>query len=506
MSADPVISVANVSKAYRIWGTPADRLLSPMQAGLAGLLPASSGAAQGLKKRAARSYRDFYALRDISFDVKPGESVGIVGRNGSGKSTLLQVIAGTLQPTGGAAKVRGKVAALLELGSGFNHEFTGRENIYLNASILGLSRPEIDARFAAIAAFADIGDFIEQPVKIYSSGMVVRLAFAVCAHVDADILIIDEALAVGDARFQLKCARVIDRFIEHGGTLLFVSHDLNSVKRLCNRAALLDGGRILYLGRPNTVANLYSKLMASNDGARAIEEDIRQLNANPPGEESPARDATAMAPVSAGTPAPTGSSPELAALQARLAQLQGQLAEIAAAARPDPRAIALLESERAGRQPSAGEYSYGGDLGKIVHRAMHGADGVDKAVFTTGESVEVRLRVRALEDLSDPIYALTIKSRQGQDVFGTNSLYSKQPAPDIKSGDEAEVVFRFPLNLIAGEYFLSLGWTKFVGEELLVIHRRYDTVKFTVLGIDRAFGIAHLPTTIAVIPHPGTPA
>jgi len=503
MSDEPVISVQNVSKAYRIWVSPAARLTAPMQESLAKVLPGP--ASRWLKSGSTRSYRDFWALKDVTFELSKGEAFGIIGRNGSGKSTLLQIIAGTLQPTVGRITVNGRVAALLELGSGFNPEFTGRENVYLNAAVLGLSRQQVDERFDAIAAFADIGDFIEQPVKIYSSGMVVRLAFAVCAHVDADILIIDEALAVGDARFQLKCARTIDRFIENGRTLLFVSHDLNSVKRLCNRAALLDGGRILYQGRPNTVANLYSKLMASNDGARAIEEDIRHLNANPPGEESPARDSTAIAPASTSNQT-TASSVELAVLQARLAALQGQLEAIAAAARPDLRASALLESERAGRQPAAGEYSYGGDLGKIVHRSMRGEDGAEKTVFTTGEAVEVRLRVHAREDLTDPIYAMTIKSRQGQEVYGTNSLYGKQPAPAIKSDDEAEVVFRFPLNLVAGEYFLSLGWTKFVGDELLVIHRRYDTIKFTVLGIDRAFGIAHLPTTIEVTPQSPRPA
>ena len=502
MSDNPVISVQNLGKAYRIWESPSARLTAPLQESLARLLPGAAG--RWLKGGSARSYRDFWALKDVSFELNQGEAFGIVGRNGSGKSTLLQMVAGTLQPTAGSARVKGRVAALLELGSGFNHEFTGRENVYLNASILGLSRPDIDARFDAIAAFADIGDFIEQPVKIYSSGMVVRLAFAVCAHVDADILIVDEALAVGDARFQLKCARTIDRFIENGRTLLFVSHDLNSVKRLCNRAGLLDGGQLHYLGRPNTVANLYSKLTASNEGVAAIAGDIRHLNANPPGEEPRLPDAKTIAPASTNAVA-TGSTAELTLLQARLAQLQSQLADIAAAARPDPRAVALLEGERAGRQPATGEYSYGGELGRIVHRSMRGADGAEKELFTTGETVEVRLRVQALEDLVDPIYALTIKSRQGQEVYGTNSLYSKQLAPDIKSGDEADVVFRFPLNLVAGEYFLSLGWTKFVGDELLVIHRRYDTIKFTVLGVDRAFGIAHLPTTIEVTPRPTLP-
>ncbi len=258
MSDEPVISVQNVSKAYRIWETPADRLLSPMQAGLAGLLPSGSGAAQSLKKRAARSYRDFYALRDISFEVKRGESVGIIGRNGSGKSTLLQIIAGTLQPTAGSVKVNGRIAALLELGSGFNPEFSGRENVYLYGAVLGFSRSDIDARFDAIAAFADIGDFIEQPVKIYSSGMLMRLAFSVQSAVDPELLIIDEALGVGDVFFQQKCAERLRRLLDRGVTLLFVSHDAGAVSRLCSRALWLSKGQCVMADEAQKVLRLFS--------------------------------------------------------------------------------------------------------------------------------------------------------------------------------------------------------------------------------------------------------
>ncbi len=494
MPSDPVISVRNVSKAYRIWDSPAARLTAPMWETAANILPG----AEGLKKRAAKSYRDFWALKDVSFEVGKGEAVGIIGRNGSGKSTLLQIIAGTLQPTEGEVKVNGRVAALLELGSGFNPEFTGRENVHLYGSIRGLTRAEIDARFDAIAAFADIGDFIEQPVKTYSSGMVVRLAFAVCAHVDADILIIDEALGVGDARFQLKCARTIDRFLEKGGTLLFVSHDVNSVRRLCAKASLLEAGKILHTGSPNTVVNLYSKLLANPTGAADISEDIRTLIA---GEDSSAMGKRIDSKQSQSE---VLSSPidvvEFAKLQARLAELQGQLEQIALAAKNDPQADAILASEREGFQQASGEYSYGGELGRIVHRSMHGADGAEKNLFTSGEKVEVRLKVEANDAFSAPIYAMTLKSSKGQEIYGTNTFHSNQIAPPIARGESASIVFRFPMNLVAGDYFLSLGWTHWVGEELLVIHRRYDTMKFTVLGIDRSFGIAHLFAKIEVIP------
>jgi len=225
MSSDIAIKVENLSKCYHIYDQPHDRLkqiVLPRLGGFVGLTP-------------KQYYQEFWALRDVSFEVKKGETVGIIGRNGSGKSTLLQMICGTLNPTSGSIQTQGRIAALLELGSGFNPEFTGRENVYMNGAVLGLSREEIDARFDAIAAFADIGQFIEQPVKTYSSGMMVRLAFAVIAHVDADILVIDEALAVGDAFFTQKCMRFLRAFMKTG-TVLFVSHDTGSVRNLCARA------------------------------------------------------------------------------------------------------------------------------------------------------------------------------------------------------------------------------------------------------------------------------
>jgi ABC-type multidrug transport system ATPase subunit len=389
----------------------------------------------------------------------------------------------------------------LELGSGFNPEFTGRENVYMNGAVLGLSRPEIDARFDAIAAFADIGEFIEQPTKIYSSGMVVRLAFAVCAHVDAHILIIAEALGVGDARFQLKCARTIDRFLEEGRTLLFVSHDVNTVKRLCNRAALLEQGQMLFRGEPNTVVNLYSKLLASPQGAAAIAEDIRRLSQVGAAVATPSpASLSEAAPSSKGQLRPTDS--DGAALREELYRLREQLDHIAEAARKDARLDQLKDSEHAGQRPAGAEYDYGGELGRIEDRSMRGADGAEKTVFSSGETVEVRFRVKARDTFIAPIYALTLKNTKGQDIYGTNTLYNRQTAPPIHAGETADVVLRFPLNLVAGEYFISLGWTQLVGEELLVIHRRYDTLNFTVLGVDRTFGVAHLFASIQVESQP----
>ena len=241
MSSDDIaLSIRDISKCFQIYEKPIHRLFQTLCAGRRNF------------------YREFWALRDLSFDVRRGECVGVIGRNGAGKSTLLQIITGTLQPTTGTVEQKGRIAALLELGSGFNPEFTGRENVYMNAAILGLSKEETDSKYQEIIDFADIGDFISQPVKTYSSGMLVRLAFAVNAFVSPDILIIDEALAVGDVMFQQKCMRFIHKFKEEH-TILFVSHDTGAVVNLCDRAILLEAGRMKMIGSPKEVSEQYLK-------------------------------------------------------------------------------------------------------------------------------------------------------------------------------------------------------------------------------------------------------
>jgi ABC-type polysaccharide/polyol phosphate transport system ATPase subunit len=295
MTEDPVIRVQGVSKAYHIWRSPAARLKGAIFTALGSIVPPLK---EFFAAQAAAQFRDFYALKDISFEVRKGESVGIIGRNGSGKSTLLQIIAGTLQPSAGTVNVNGRVAALLELGSGFNPEFTGRENVFLNGAILGLSRAEIEARFDDIAAFADIGDFMEQPVKTYSSGMMMRLAFSVQTAVDPDILIVDEALSVGDAAFVAKCIKRVSDFLRKGGTLLFVSHDSGLVKQLTSRSLYLDHGRQVAFGDTAAVSLAYTEaLSAVNNATPATDPDrysapnaaYRIINAilNQPGSRTP---------------------------------------------------------------------------------------------------------------------------------------------------------------------------------------------------------------------------
>jgi lipopolysaccharide transport system ATP-binding protein len=268
MSSEPIIRVRNLSKSFPIYASPADRLKQFIFPRIQRLF--------GLKVKSY--YRIFNALSDISFEVKRGETVGVIGRNGAGKSTLLQILCGTLFPTSGIVEIQGRVAALLELGAGFNGEYTGRENVYMNARILGLTDQEIDARFDDIVKFADIGEHLDQPVKTYSSGMFVRLAFAVVSHVDADILIVDEALAVGDAFFQSKCMRFLRRFSSKGGTLLFVSHEINSVKALCSRALWLNSGKQVSYGQASEVTTIYTSdwLNSQNESVEAEREKSSQ--------------------------------------------------------------------------------------------------------------------------------------------------------------------------------------------------------------------------------------
>lgn len=266
MSSELAIKVEALTKTYQIYEHPRDRLkqfLLPRLCRIVG-------------KISKQYFREFSALKDVSFDVKKGETVGIIGRNGAGKSTMLQILCGTLAPTEGVVEINGRVAALLELGSGFNPEFTGRENIYLNASILGLTKQEIDKKFDEIVKFADIGDFLDQPVKTYSSGMYVRLAFAVIVHVDAEILVVDEALAVGDAFFQAKCMSKLNALVKEGVTILFVSHDINSVKALCGRVLWLDHGVSMGFGKTVDVSRRYAESWISE--ANALQSQENQSN------------------------------------------------------------------------------------------------------------------------------------------------------------------------------------------------------------------------------------
>lgn len=512
MNPEIAISVDQAGKSYRLWENPSARLVAPLLGMMARLAPEALGLKTWLRSRAKRKYRDFWALQNVSLRVIRGESMAIIGRNGSGKSTLLQIIAGTLRATTGSARVNGRIAALLELGSGFNPDFTGRENIHLNATLFGLKDREIEARFDDIVGFAELEEFIDQPVKTYSSGMSVRLAFAIAAHIDPDILIVDEALSVGDARFQLKCARAIDRFIARGVTLLFVSHDSSMVKRLCRSAILLERGQVVYSGNPNDVVNLYSKLTAEGGSLQDLSDDIEALRSGktiserpfPAASQRSARSSGASVPVT--QLSPNGQSAEIDALRVRLHAMETVWKSHPHNAELIRRTEELLKNERLHVQVSGQEFTYGGKLGRIFDLMTLDASGQPRVWFMSGEPAIVRLRVESAENLPDPIFALTIKNVAGVEIYGTNTLFGNQPAAPIHPGTRREVDFSFNMDLIPGNYFISAGFTHFVGEELVVVHRRYDAIKIEVHGSDRSFGIANLRASIDSRDLPGDDA
>ena len=387
-SADAIVTVDGVSKRYLIYDRPQDRLW------------------QGLFRGRRQFFRDFWALHPTSFEVRRGETVGIIGPNGSGKSTLLQIVCGTLAPTSGSVTVRGRLAALLELGSGFNPEFTGRENVYLNGTILGLSRTQIDARFDRMAAFADIGAFIDQPVKTYSSGMVVRLAFAVIAHVDADLLVVDEALAVGDALFTQKCMRFLRAFQERG-SILFVSHDTSAVLNLCQRAIWLDRGTCVDAGPAKLVVQSY---MRANIEAAQRADGL-------------AGPTTGAVPLAASAPAVASPTSALGA---------GSSADAAGGEAP---AATLFDAQAP---------SFGANGATIQAVELLDDDGQPNAAWRGGERVTLRVRIMARQDLDDPIVGFHVKDRLGQVLFGENTCAISEGAPTpLRAGERGVASFSF---------------------------------------------------------------
>ena len=469
-SADPVISLQGVTKTYAIWDDPSARL--------GYLLRRMLGLGAGKKEQPR-----FTAVQLLNLEIARGECLGIIGRNGAGKSTLLQMIAGTLHPTTGTVKVHGRVAALLELGSGFNPDFTGRENIQLNAAILGLSKTEIAAKFASIVAYSGIEEFIDRPVRTYSSGMTLRLAFAVCVHVDADILIIDEALAVGDARFQFKCHATLDQLQKEGRTIIFVSHDTNSVKRMCRTALLLERGEVLLQGSPNEVTNIYTKLITSPHGVEAIRGDLAALREQwtEDGERLTVDGSSSLQPPASSLPSAPSRLPPPGSLS------------------PAP-AEHLLAEERSHQQISDKEYAYGGELGRITAVQLTDAADQPRLTFPSGSAIRIRMTCAALSAIADPIYALTLKDVRGQEIFGTNTYFQNQTPPALAAGARTQAVFDLQLNVLPGVYFISLGWVRLENSEVQVIHRRYDVLRFDVLPKDRSFGLAYCPTQIHLQP------
>lgn len=414
---DFAIEVRHLSKCYRLYAEPRDRLRQAVQPRLARMLRRL-----GIAAAERRYFTEHWALNDVSFEVRRGETVGILGRNGAGKSTLLQMICGTLTPTAGEVRLRGgRVAALLELGSGFNPEFTGRENILLNASVLGLSREETLARMDDILAFADIGDFIDHPVKTYSSGMAMRVAFAVIAHVDADVLVVDEALAVGDAFFQQKCLRWLRQF-QQRGTVLFCGHDLGAVMQLCQRAIWIDKGRVRMAGTARDVAEVYANF--THALSQGLPEDAVQVATTLSVDD-------VVEEVSAPLPAPASDEKH---------------SDVEADIIPSPHAGLRFDGN-----------AFGAGQARIIGVELRDAGGHPTALVKGGQMVTLVVQARAEADLADLILGFMMKDRLGQVIFVQNTLRSRvlenvqAPTGAII---EARFSFRVPL-LTRGDYGLG---------------------------------------------------
>ncbi len=424
-SEDFAIRVSNVSKCFEVYDQPKDRVKQAFYPTLQRIT--------GQKPK--HYFREFWALKDISFEIKKGETVGIIGRNGSGKSTLLQIICGTLYPTTGSVETRGRVAALLELGSGFNPEFTGRENVYMNASVLGLSDNEIDARFDEIVAFADIGEFIEQPVKTYSSGMMVRLAFAVIAHVDADILIIDEALSVGDAFFTQKCMRFLRKFMENG-TVLFVSHDTGAVINFCQRAIWLIKGLSKFQGEPKEAAQKYlAEYYESFQGESAVT-----------------------------------SKSHLGEEKSSAAQLRDMRQDFINSShyRNDIELFSFV--------PDAASFGKGG--ANIISVLLLDKADTPLAWIVGGEKVKLIISCLANINIISPIIGFHVNDRLGQPLFGDNTYNFSKHAPLIISPNEkfeAEFEFMMPI-LPVGDYTISAALAEGTQQEHIQHHWVHDAL------------------------------
>ncbi|SDP58555.1 ABC transporter ATP-binding protein [Desulforhopalus singaporensis] len=438
MFSDFAIKVENLSKCYQIYDKPHYRLL------------------QMLRRGRKQYYREFWALRNVTLGVKKGTTVGILGRNGSGKSTLLKMICGTLNPTDGVIETHGRIAAILELGSGFNPEFTGRENVYMKGSILGLKSDEIDSRFASIASFAEIGDFMDQPVRTYSSGMMVRLAFAVSVNVDPEILVVDEALSVGDERFQRKCFSRIEAIREAGATILFVSHSGATVVQLCDHAVLLDDGEKLVTGSPKEVYGRYQQLLyAPDDKREQMRRRIKKASeagAAAAGEKNAGDNRTQRA----GATAPNNSAEN---------------------------SDELRESFNPSLTPTS-TIAYESSGAVISEPKIKTIDGKQVNNLVRGKKYHYCYRVKFTRDAGFVRFGMLIKTKSGVELGGAASAPGKSMALEsVQAGDEFDIAFEFGCALNPGTYFLNagvMGELDLSGNEISM-HRLLDAAMFKVL-------------------------
>lgn len=459
-SEELTISVASLGKKYDIYAQPSDRLkqmIFPRMGRLVG-------------KHHLRYHREFWALRDVSFSVRRGETVGIIGRNGSGKSTLLQMICGTLHPTEGEVRTFGRIAALLELGAGFNPEFTGEENVYLSGLLYGISEVELRKRFDSILAFADIGDFIKQPVKTYSSGMYVRLAFSIAAHVDADTLVIDEALSVGDIRFTQKCMRFLRDF-QKRGTLLFVSHDTGAVTNLCDRAVWLDRGELVMDGVTRDVVEAY--LAAQHAADRAAAGHAVAVNLAKVVQQASSQVVSA------------GNASELLKVDD---VVDGRHAALCAGGARNRVEVFEFDPEQMGA-------AFGAGAAEIVNVGLQDSEGRDAQLVLGGDVVRLSIEANVFKRLDGPILGFYVKDRLGQRLFGDNTYLSTINAPITSDANErlrADFRFRMPI-LPTGDYTVDVALASGSQDDHTQQHWIHDALTFRASESTMRHGLVGIP-------------
>ena len=412
MEKETVIKATGLGKSYKLYRNSKQRLV------------------EAIDPFHKVRHTDHFALHDINLEVTKGDALGIIGVNGSGKSTLLKILTGVVTPTEGKIEVNGKISALLELGAGFNPDYTGMENIYLNGVMMGYTPKEMDAKVQEIVDFADIGDFINQPVKTYSSGMFARLAFSVAISVDPDILVVDEALSVGDIFFQTKCFKKFNSFVESGKTILFVSHDLSSIYKYCNRAILLNKGEKIADGKPKEVIDIYKKLLSGNKNAQAIIENGAGIS---------------------------------------LDSFEGDTWKSMMVCNPNVN-------------------EYGDKRVKIIDFAVIDKDRCITNTISKGDPFTIKVKAHFNTSIESPIIAFTIKNKQGVEIAGTNTDLEGQELEYIKSGQTITVSFDQKMLLQGGEYLLSFGCTGYEGDQLSVYHRLYDICNIVVVENTRKVG------------------
>lgn len=419
---ETAIRIEGLSKVYKLYDKPADRLK------------------ESINPFRRKYHRDFYALRDVSFEVKKGETIGIIGKNGSGKSTLLKIITGVLTQSEGTVSVNGKVSALLELGAGFSPELTGIENIYLNGTIMGYTKEETDAKLKGILEFADIGDFAYQPVKTYSSGMFVRLAFASAISVEPDILIVDEALSVGDIAFQAKCYRKFSELQKLGVTIVFVTHSMDSILKFCNRAIVLNKGEKISEGSPREMVDVYKRILVNcydnNDNFLDVKQNKKKLRCNTVWKKD--------------------------------------------------------------FQQNPNTLEYGNKKIEIIDYGIFNEEGIPTTNIINTDITEIRMKVKLHCNVDNPIFAFSIKDIKGNELIGTNTLYEGVDTSYCKANDEIIVSFKQKFLLNNSSYLLSLGCTGYNNDELIVYHRLYDVLILTINSFKNLPGIFDVGSIIEI--------